>query len=84
MDFPPALVVEILSPSTALKDRHTKFSLYQSQQIKYYIIVDPATNEAEIYCLNDKTYNLQQKGKDFTYEFKIEDCSIPVNFAEIW
>lgn len=24
LDFPPALVVEILSPSTALKDRHSK------------------------------------------------------------
>ena len=33
LDFPPSLVVEILSPSTALKDRHTKFEIYQLQNI---------------------------------------------------
>lgn len=27
IDFPPSLVVEILSPATALKDRHTKHAL---------------------------------------------------------
>ncbi|WP_373286923.1 Uma2 family endonuclease [Filimonas zeae] len=26
LDFAPALVIEILSPSTALKDRHTRAS----------------------------------------------------------
>ncbi|HEX8357317.1 MAG TPA: Uma2 family endonuclease, partial [Segetibacter sp.] len=25
LDFPPALVIEILSPATALKDKHSKF-----------------------------------------------------------
>ena len=32
LDFPPALVGEILSPSTALKDGHSKFEIYQQQQ----------------------------------------------------
>jgi Uma2 family endonuclease len=32
LDFPPALVVEILSTSTASKDRLYKFNLYQLQQ----------------------------------------------------
>ena len=40
LDFPPALVVEILSPSTALKDRNNKFALYEREGIKYYLIVD--------------------------------------------
>lgn len=33
LDFPPALVVEILSPATALKDRHSKYPIYESQGI---------------------------------------------------
>src|SRR6266542_6882844 len=33
LDFSPSLVVEILSPSTALKDRHTKYELYQQQRV---------------------------------------------------
>ena len=84
LDFPPALVVEILSPSTALKDRHTKYSLYEQQQIKYYIIIDPEGDEVEIYSLNGKEYMLRQKGRDFTYDFIIDDCSASVNFASIW
>lgn len=49
LDFPPALVVEILSPSTALKDRHSKFDIYEEQQIKYYLIIAPDEEIAEIY-----------------------------------
>ena len=30
LDFLATLVIEILSDATALKDRHTKFSLYQN------------------------------------------------------
>lgn len=84
LDFPPALVVEILSPSTALKDRHTKYALYQSQGIKYYLIVDPDSREAEVYEINNKIYELKQKGNGFTYEFLMEDCKASVNFGDIW
>jgi Uma2 family endonuclease len=84
LDFAPSLVVEILSPSTALKDRHTKYALYQSQGIKYYLIVDPDSNEVEVYKLDNNVYSLEKKGKSFSYEFLLEDCSVLVNFAEIW
>ncbi len=84
LDFPPALVVEILSPSTALKDRHTKYGLYQEQGIKYYIIVDPDMKEAEVYRLNDGIYKLENKGNNFIYEFLLEDCNAVVNFSEVW
>ncbi len=40
LDFAPALVAEILSPSTVLKDRHSKFSIYEQQGILYYLIID--------------------------------------------
>ena len=51
VDFNPALVVEILSPLTALKDRHAKLALYQQQGIPYYLIVSPDTEEVEVYAL---------------------------------
>jgi Uma2 family endonuclease len=35
LDFTPALVVEVLSSSTAMKDRNNKFYLYQSFKIPY-------------------------------------------------
>jgi hypothetical protein len=48
LDFPPALVLEILSPATPLKDRHNKYSIYESQGIPYYLIISPDTEEVEV------------------------------------
>lgn len=85
LDFPPQLVTEILSPSTALKDRHTKYSIYESQGIKYYIIISPEKEEAEVYQLVNGTYELMQKGNSFLFHFSFEeDCGIDINFEEIW
>jgi len=85
LDFPPALVVEILSPSTALKDRHSKFDIYEEQQIKYYIIISPDKEEAEIYSIENSSYQLKQTGRDFTYTFLLEkDCTATIDFKEIW
>jgi Uma2 family endonuclease len=52
----PVLLVEILSPSTALKDRHVKYEMYQEQGVRYYIIVDPATMSYRAYQLRDGAY----------------------------
>lgn len=85
VDFSPALVIEILSPSTALKDRHTKTALYASQKVPFYIIVSPDTEEVEVYELVAEAYQLKEKGTSFTYHFNFpEDCSATINFAEIW
>lgn len=85
LDFPPVLLAEILSPATALKDRHTKFHIYQSQGVKYYLIVSPDTEEIEVYELENSEYKLAQKGNSFSYNFSFkEDCNTDINFAEIW
>jgi len=85
LDFPPSLIAEILSPSTALKDRHTKFQIYLSQSIPYYIIVSPDTEEVEVFEFKDGNYVLAQKGHDFTYVFGFGDsCNAVIDFTEIW
>jgi len=84
LDFPPVLVVEILSPSTAAKDRISKFSIYQSQGIKYYIIVDPDLQEAEVYVLNSSEYQMEVKGKDIRCSFELDSCNADIEFKEIW
>jgi Uma2 family endonuclease len=67
LDFPPALVVEILSPSTEMKDRNTKYQLYETFGIPYYIIIDPDKEIIEIYGLDaSKKYQ------------RIEDPDIPL------
>jgi len=53
---PPVLIVEIFSKSTHLKDRNTKFNLYEFCGVKYYLMADPDNQSAEIYELVDNKY----------------------------
>ena len=79
------MVVEILSPPTALKDRHTKAGLYAGQKVPYFVIISPETEEVEIYSLQENDYVLQKKDKSFIFKFEFtEDCSATIDFAEIW
>lgn len=86
LDFPAALVVEVLSPSTAMKDRNNKFYIYQSQKIPYYIIIDADKNETEIYHLKENgKYALEKFTPSLPYTFHLDtDCSVEVILHNIW
>jgi Uma2 family endonuclease len=84
LDFPPALVVEVLSPSTAIRDRHTKYEIYQQQGVKYYLIVDLDKNAIEIYSLINEMYLLQNSGTENEFEFLLDDdCAVKVDFKQL-
>jgi Uma2 family endonuclease len=84
LDFPPALVVEILSSSTAHKERITKYELYEQQKIPYYLIVDLDRKQVEIYVLTkDGKYELKNHQDNFQFEFD-NNCLIDVSFQNIW
>lgn len=82
----PLLVIEVLSPSTMLKDRNTKFYIYQSQKIPYYLIIDVDKNEIEIYHLKaDEKYELEKFSPADLYTFILDsDCSVDVVLNNIW
>ena len=75
LDFLPALVVEILSPSTALRDRHTKYQYYQQQGVPYYLIIDVEKKKIDTYKLVDGNYQLQEITSPHTFDLS-PDCSI--------
>jgi Uma2 family endonuclease len=78
------LVVEILSPSTASKDRGEKMELYASQQVKYYLIVDPQFKKVEIYQYANQQYELVSENPD-TFKFYLEDdCAAEISLLDIW
>jgi Uma2 family endonuclease len=84
LDFLPMLVLEILSPSTASKDRNEKMELYLLQKVKYYLIVDPQFLKIEVYELINGQYQpvaVNPETHHFSFE---EDCAIEVNFSETW
>ena len=54
---PPDLVVEILSPSTAQRDRVIKCDLYAKHGVREYWIVDPDSRSIEVLALTDSGYH---------------------------
>ncbi len=82
LDFPPALVVEILSPASALRDRHTKYQLYEQQRVKYYLIVDADKKIIEAFELIGNEYSsLNNHAFIFTL---IDGSTISPDFSNIF
>ena len=53
----PKVIFEILSKSTAHKDKNLKFNLYEKEGVNYYIIVDSNESLAKVYKLNEGRYS---------------------------
>ena len=81
----PKVIFEILSPATASKDRNAKYMLYEAAQVAYYVIVDPKSDVAEVYKLQQGTYTLARIVKADAYTFLLaENCEAVLDFAQIW
>ncbi len=81
----PDLVMEVLSPATALKDLREKKHLYEKYGIKEYIIIDPIEEYSEKFLLDaDGAYS---KGEVFgpmeVLPFKVLE-GIEINLWEIF
>jgi len=82
---PPKIVVEVLSPSTAIRDKNVKFKIYEEQHIPYYVMLDTRTLTAKIYKLEDKKYSLDGVIDDKKYKFKLEECEdIEIDFKRLF
>ncbi|WP_339252944.1 Uma2 family endonuclease [Sporosarcina sp. FSL W8-0480] len=75
------LVVEVLSPLTALKDRREKFTLFERSKVKEYWIADPLNYTIEVYGLSDCRYTKRRVfGVDHTlHSFIFSELSIEMN-----
>ncbi|WP_281950431.1 Uma2 family endonuclease [Nitrosophilus kaiyonis] len=68
----PCAIFEVLSPSTASKDKTDKLSLYECAGIKEYFIVEPEYKVVERFILKDNKY---QFAGNFTQSMKMPiDC----------
>lgn len=81
----PVLIFEITSPSSVLKDRYTKYNIYESQRVKYYIIADIDLKSADVFELKNDRYEKIIEAKNEIVKFDLDtDCKIDFNFSEIW
>jgi len=53
----PALIVEVSSPNTRLRDRNEKLKLFEKAGVKEYWIVDPKLKLIEQYVLENDVYS---------------------------
>ena len=81
MKFPaPDFIVEVLSESTADKDRGVKFNDYAAHGVREYWLIDPGQETLEQYLLSaDETYDLMLKsGSGRVKSVAVKGFEIPV------
>lgn len=64
----PDLIIEILSPSTAYRDRGIKYEIYEKHGVREYWLVDPEAAFIEVYVLADGRFSrlgLFRNGQNF-------------------
>ena len=71
LDGPADLVVEIISPESAGRDRGDKFYEYAQGGVSEYWLIDPRTNWAEFYHLEGARYRLAFAGAEGAYRAKV-------------
>ena len=70
----PDLVVEVLSPSTAKRDRVDKKAVYERCGVREYWLVDPKNRTIEQYLLRDGKLELHTVHASYT-DFELERMS---------
>ncbi|RMD71591.1 MAG: Uma2 family endonuclease [Gammaproteobacteria bacterium] len=80
----PALIFEIVSPSSALKDERLKFELYQREGVGYYVLVYPERRIAKVFRWHEGHLNKIRDAREETHVFEVDGCAVPLDFARIW
>ena len=78
--FPaPDFAVEVLSPSTYMTDRQTKFADYEANGVREYWIIDPESELLEQYVLTNSKYVLRIKAPDgIVQSVTVPEFEIPI------
>lgn len=77
----PALIVEVVSPTSIQRDRKVKYDLYERCGVAEYWIVDPRTRSVEVYTWSNGEYALfgQFVGEEIVESRLLEGLRIQTN-----
>ncbi len=76
----PELIVEIVSPSSAMRDEKIKFSLYEAEKVPYYILLYPEDLKAKIYQLQANKYEKIIDLVEGSFDFTGIECDAKIDF----
>ena len=80
----PELVFEILSKSTAFKDQNAKFTIYETEGVRYYVMVNVEDRVCKVFHLREGRYVKLADAVDETVSFELSKCRIAFDFSLIW
>ncbi|MCW3079562.1 Uma2 family endonuclease [Segetibacter sp.] len=81
----PDLLIEIISPTSLIRDRIEKKNLYERVGVSEYWVVDPQYAAIEIYSLRNNRYELHTAATIFEGEFKSALFEgLTINLADIF
>jgi Uma2 family endonuclease len=84
----PDLVVEVVSPGSAVHDRHDKNVAYAQAGVPEYWIVDPFSHTVELLTLKDEKYRVTGvfQGKAVLPSMVLPGFNVAVEkfFASVW
>ncbi len=80
----PALIAEVISPKTAMRDERTKFQLYRDEGVGYYLLLYPRQTKAKVYRLVDGEYRKVGDFQRETCSIVLPDCTIALDVGKLW
>jgi len=80
IEEPPVLIMEIVSETSAYRDRIVKKELYEFNKVKYYLMADPESKTIEIFELINGKYITSNINK-FVLN---NNCNISLTFDGVW
>ena len=79
----PLLVLEVLSPSTAERDRTDKFDICQEAGVTYFLLADPDARTVEAHVLENGAYR-PLVAVDNGLTFQLAGIEAGLDLAEVW
>jgi len=84
IDYTPALVAEVLSPSTQQKDRNAKKELYRQQGVHWYLMIDAEKKAIEFLELDHDQF-VERLTSDDQINLSLDgDCRIQLTLERIF
>lgn len=84
IDGPPAMVIEIISPSTGSRDRVQKMSVYKKAGVQHYWLVNPEEKTMECFALRGGDYYLAAAGLDQELIKHPDYPDLAIDLAALW
>ena len=84
IEDPPDLVVEILSPGTARRDRGAKARLYARFGIAHYWVLDPKAHTFEALALDGRSYRQAASAASTSRIAAAPFADLTLDLASVW